>query len=140
MPRLLGIDYGSRRIGIAVCDESVRLAVGLATWMNEGATTIHRLKKFIEDDNIRLIVVGYPLTLRGEIGPKAREVDAFIEQLQAAGIPVERWDERWTTAQARRSARDAGLSEKQQRGRLDLPAAVLLLQNYLDAHPAKPDS
>jgi putative Holliday junction resolvase len=116
------------------------LAVGLATWINEGATTIRRLKKFIEEENIRLIVVGYPLTLRGEIGPKAREVDTFIQQLQTVEIPIERWDERWTTAQARRSARDAGLSEKQQRGRLDVSAAILLLQSYLDAHPERPDS
>ncbi len=140
MPRLLGVDYGSRRIGIAISDESARLAVGLATWPNQGTATVRRLAELVEDENIRLVVVGYPLTLRGEVGPKAREVDAFIHELQAAGMSIERWDERWTTAQASRSARDAGLSEKQQRGRLDLSAAILLLQSYLDACLGERDS
>jgi putative Holliday junction resolvase len=140
LPRLLGIDYGSRRIGIAISDESARLAVGLATWTNQGAATVRRLTKLVDDESVHLVVVGYPLTLRGEVGPKAREVDTFICQLQAAGMTIERWDERWTTAEASRSAREAGLSEKQQRGRLDMSAAILLLQSYLDAHLAEPGS
>lgn len=134
MPRLLGIDYGARRIGIAISDEKARLAVGRATWTYQGLRTIRQLKKLVEDENIGCVVVGYPLTLRDEVGPQAREVDRFIGRLEAAGIPVERWDERLTTRLASRSARSAGLSEKKQRGRLDTAAAILMLQSYLDAH------
>jgi putative Holliday junction resolvase len=132
--RLLGIDYGTRRIGIAISDDSERLAVGLTIWANEGAATIIRLKQLMEDKGARGVVIGYPLTLRGEIGPKAVEVDAFIHRLETAKISVERWDERWTTQEVSRAARSMGLSEKQQRGRLDMAAAIVLLQNYLDAH------
>jgi putative Holliday junction resolvase len=135
LPRLLGIDYGARRIGIALSDDAVSVAVGVGIWEQRGDETIHRLKALIEEEDIERVIVGYPLTLRGDIGPKAREVDVFIEKLEAAGIPVERWDERFTTHQARRDARDAGLSERQQRGRLDMSAAVIMLQSYLDAHP-----
>ena len=135
MPRLLGIDYGARRIGIALADDAVRVAVGVGIWAQRGAETIHRFKEFIEEEDIERVIVGYPLTLRGEIGPKAREVDVFIEKLEAVGIPVERWDERFTTHQASRDAREAGLSERKQRGRLDMSAAVLMLQSYLDTHP-----
>ncbi|MBU1706671.1 Holliday junction resolvase RuvX [bacterium] len=135
MPRLLGIDYGARRIGIALADEAVRVAVGVAIWTQLGTETIHRLKELIKEEDIERVIVGYPLTLRGEIGPKAREVDVFIEKLEAAGIPVERWDERFTTHQASHDAREAGLSERKQRGRLDMSAAVIMLQSYLDAHP-----
>ncbi|MBM3324072.1 MAG: Holliday junction resolvase RuvX [Calditrichaeota bacterium] len=138
MPRLLGIDYGTRRIGLAISDESGRLAVGLATWPNEGAATVVRLKQLMGEKDIRHVVVGYPLTLRGQVGPKAAEVDAFIHRLERVGIPVERWDERWTTQEVSRTARAAGLSEKKQRGRLDMAAAVVLLQNYLDAHLEHP--
>lgn len=138
MPRLLGIDYGTRRIGLAISDESERLAVGLATWPNEGAATIVRLKQLLEERDICCAIVGYPLTLRGQIGPKAAEVDTFIRQLEAAGIPVRRWDERWTTQEVSRTARAIGLSQKKQRGRLDMAAAIVLLQNYLDAHLENP--
>lgn len=134
MPRLLGIDYGTRRIGIAISDKEARLAVGFATWVYQGKQTIRQLGKLVEDENIHRVVVGYPLTLRGEVGPKAREVDRFIDQLEVAGISVERWDERLTTRAASQSARQAGLSDKKQRGRLDMAAAILMLQNYLDAH------
>ncbi len=135
MPRLLGIDYGARRIGIALADDAVRVAVGVGIWAQRGAETIHRFEKLIEEEDIERVIVGYPLTLRGEIGPKAREVEVFIEKLEAAGILVERWDERFTTHQASRDAREAGLSERKQRGRLDMSAAVLMLQSYLDTHP-----
>jgi len=134
LPRLLGIDYGTRRLGIAISDEEARVAVGLATWTYQGPQTIRQLKKLVEDENIHRVVVGYPLTLRGEVGPKARVVDGFIGRLEAEGISVERWDERFTTRLASQSARLAGLSEKKQRGRLDMAAAVLMLQSYLDAH------
>jgi putative Holliday junction resolvase len=134
LPRLLGIDYGTRRLGIAITDEDARVAVGLATWTYQGPQTIRQLKKLVEDENVCRVVVGYPLTLRGEVGPKARLVDSFIGRLEAEGVPVERWDERFTTRLASQSARSAGLSERKQRGRLDMPAAVLMLQSYLDAH------
>ena len=135
MSRFMGIDYGVRRIGVALADEAVRVAVGVGIWTQRGAETIHQIKDFIKEEDIDRVIVGYPLTLRGEIGPKAREVDVFIKKLEAAEIPCERWDERFTTHQASRDARDAGLSERKQRGRLDMSAAVLILQSYLDAHP-----
>jgi putative Holliday junction resolvase len=81
-----------------------------------------------------MLVVGVPLTLGGDEGPQARDVRARAERLSATvGVPVAYWDERLSTAEARRAMREAGLTEREQRGALDKVAAALILQGWLDA-------
>lgn len=135
--RLLGLDWGSKRIGVAVSDDRCRLAVGYDVWPAVDSEWIPRLHRAVSDEGIVGIIVGYPLTLRGAAGPAAREVDKFISKLTALGYSVRRWDERHTTADASRSLTKIGISQRKQRGRVDMSAAILMLQSYLDATLAR---
>jgi putative Holliday junction resolvase len=135
LSRLLGLDWGEKRTGVAVSDDRGLFAVGYAVWpTNE---LLSRLPVTVREEDIGLIVVGYPLTLRGEVGPKAREVDRFIAMLQARGYAVERWDERYTTQDASRNLSRLGISQRKQRGKIDMSAATLMLQAYLDSMHAE---
>lgn len=136
--RILGIDWGSRRIGVAISDDRKSFAVGYGVWSSDEAEFFARLEQTVRDETVELIVVGYPLTLRGEVGPKAREVDGFIKKLEQRGYSVKRWDERYTSQDASRALSRLGVSQKKQRGKLDMPAAVIMLQSYLDESRAAP--
>ncbi|HEY3294852.1 MAG TPA: Holliday junction resolvase RuvX [bacterium] len=135
MSRLLGLDWGEKRIGVAVTDDRGLFAVGYAVWPT--AELFPRLAVTVREEEIGRIVVGYPLTLRGEVGPKAREVDRFIARLVAAGYDVCRWDERYTTQDASRNLSRLGISQRKQRGKIDMSAAILMLQAYLDSMHAE---
>ena len=131
MPRYLGLDWGEKRTGVAISDDRGVLAVGYEIWPTSGLLTC--LARVVRDEAIEHIVVGYPLTLRGETGPKAKQVDRFIRDLQREGYLVTRWDERYSTQDASRALSDLGISQRRQRGRVDMSAAVLILQSYLDS-------
>jgi len=132
MSRILGLDWGSRRIGVAISDDRESFAVGYGVWSSNDADFFGQLEQTVRDENITLIVVGYPLTLRGEVGPKAQEVDRFIEKLEQRGYRTKRWDERYTSQDASNALARLGVSQKKQRGKLDMPAATIMLQSYLD--------
>jgi putative Holliday junction resolvase len=133
--RLLGLDWGEKRTGVAITDDRGAFAVGYAVWPT--SELLSRLASTVKEENIGLIVVGYPLTLRGESGPKAREVDRFIARLEAEGYSVQRGDERYTTQDASRNLSRLGISQRKQRGKLDMSAATLMLQAYLDSRHAE---
>jgi putative Holliday junction resolvase len=107
------------------------LAVGYAVWPT--ADVLAQLERVVPVEGVGRIVVGYPLTLRGQAGPQARRVDLFIRKLLQRGYAVHRWDERYTTQDASRSLSKIGISQRKQRGKVDMSAAVLMLQSYLDA-------
>jgi putative Holliday junction resolvase len=132
--RVLGIDYGSVRIGLAVTDPLRVLASGAGTVENDG-TAERKIADLIAAQDIRLIVVGMPYAPDGGKGEKAKEIDLFIERLRGlVQIPIETWDESFTSVTAHRVLRDAGARKKQrrERHRIDEMAARLLLQEYLD--------
>lgn len=137
--RLIGLDWGAKRIGVAISDDRLSLAVGYAIWPAVFPEFYHKLSAAVKADGVTEIIVGYPLTIRGEIGPKAMEVDTFIAKLESQGYVVRRWDERYTTSEAGRSLSRLGLSSRQQRGKLDMSAAILILQSYLDARALRAD-
>lgn len=116
---------------MAISDDRGALAVGYDIWPTSELLVC--LARVVRDEAVEEIVVGYPLTLRGETGPKARQVDRFIRELERNGYRVHRWDERYTSQDARRALTEAGLSQRRQRGRVDMSAAVLILQSYLDS-------
>lgn len=113
------------------------LAVGYAVWRS--ADVFSELARIVPVEEVARIVVGYPLTLRGEVGPKAQQVDLFIQQLLQRGYAVRRWDERYTTQEASRALSEIGISQRKQRGKVDMSAAVLMLQSYLDAARLGPE-
>lgn len=140
--RILGIDYGLARLGLAISDESKILASPLPTLSAAKKTeeTVKRLVQELEriererESTIQSIVIGLPLMMSGKTGFIADEVKHFATLLeQAVTIPIILWDERLTTVQAERSLREANLSRKKRSKVVDTVAAVIILQNYLDA-------
>jgi putative Holliday junction resolvase len=140
MGRLLGIDYGERRIGLAVSDPTGTIAQPLPPLLRRRGKRppLARLVTLAREHDVAAFVVGWPLDLEGEEGPRAAEVRRFAERLGArAGLPVHLWDERLSTARAERFLREMGIhsTESRAKGRADTLAALLILQAYLDANP-----
>ena len=134
MSRILGIDWGEKRIGLALSDPLGIIATGLSTVEKKpGFDLISYIKQLIAEQEIAKIILGFPKNMDGSVGPKGKEVLAFKESLEKAiDIPVILWDERLTTVSAQRSLREAEVKTKKGKKFLDKIAAVLILQNYLD--------
>lgn len=140
--RLIGIDYGVARIGIACSDECKVIASPLETIQvdRKAKQTVAQVLAHLEDHRkrygyqIEKIVVGMPLMMSGKSGLMADEVKNFIDLLQKSlpDVPVIAWDERLTTVLAERSMREAQMTRKKRSQQVDKVAAVLILQSYLD--------
>lgn len=134
MERILGLDWGKRRIGVALSDALGITAQPVAVWANKDEKDIaDKIIQLIDKDDIQRIVVGCPLHLKGTEGKSAAQVEQFVERLERyIQIPVILWDERLTSVQAHRSLRQMEVKPSKNKGQVDVIAAVLLLQNYLD--------
>jgi len=132
--RLLGLDVGARRIGIAVSDPQGMIASPLRVLDRKETTDpIGDIITEAQRLEVEGIIVGMPLTLRGEMGPAAQLMQEFIDKLRARSpVPVETIDERLTTKVAERDMIDAGMSREGRRETIDKVAAALILQRYLD--------
>jgi len=132
--RILALDHGTVRIGVAVSDELGMLAHPLDPLPAEPAAGMLRaLETLIREREIALILVGLPRNMDGSRGPAVEKVEAFVHWLrESIAIPVRTWDERLTTLQAHRMLAESGKREKERRGRVDSSAAAVLLQSYLD--------
>ncbi len=132
--RILGLDVGERRIGVAVSDPLGLTAQGLAVWTRRREEEdLAYLHKLIREYEVERVVVGLPVRTDGQEGPEAAGVRAFGQRLAAAtGVPVEWWDERFTTAAAQRALLAADLSRRRRRAVVDQVAAALMLQAYLE--------
>ncbi len=134
--RIIGIDYGDSRIGMAVSDPFGWTASGLDTIINKGCdeAVIDAIKEVCMKYDAGKIVVGYPKNMDGSLGPRAEKTEAFIEKLKkAVGLEVIRWDERLTTVTAQKTMLDMGLSPSRNKGMVDRLAAIHILQSYLDS-------
>ncbi len=135
--RTMGLDYGERRIGVAISD-----AFG---WTAQGSEVID--KKLVKDELGRIeelvklhevdsIIVGLPKNMNGTIGPSGENCIAFAERIkQKLGLPVQLWDERLTTVAAERTLLEADVSRSKRKQVIDKMAAAILLQSYLDSKP-----
>jgi putative Holliday junction resolvase len=134
-PRVLGLDVGSRRIGIAISDPLGLTAQGLPTLQRQNKRLdFEQLAKIINDYQISEIVVGYPLRLSGMEGVQSEKMQLFAEELRKKfGLPVHLWDERLTSTQANRLLRETDLSIKKRGQAVDRMAAILILQNWMEA-------
>jgi putative holliday junction resolvase len=138
MPRILGVDYGERRIGLALSDPTAMIASPLPTLARRKGKRppIAPLTRLIEEHEVEEVVVGLPLTLEGDDSDWTREVREFADALQQrSGRPVSLQDERMTSVRAERAVRSLGMNRarREQKERIDAAAAVLILQAYLDA-------
>ena len=132
---LLGIDYGTVRIGLAISDEDGILALPLETV--EQPRPIERIRQIASERNVRTVVLGMPRNMDGTFGPKAVEVRNFAERLRnEAGLEVRFYDERLTTQATERLLRERDLSHKRRKQLVDKLAAQQILQGYLDMQSA----
>jgi putative Holliday junction resolvase len=131
--RILGVDFGSKRIGLALSDP-LRILASAYSVVENDENVWEALSAVIRKENVDLAVVGMPLTLKGEQGGKAREVQRFVEEFRRRlEIEVVCWDERFTTAMAGRFRLASGIGRKARRtSRLDAASAAILLQEFLD--------
>ena len=138
MPRILGIDYGERRIGLALSDPLGMIAQALPTLMRRRGKRppVAELERLVAEREVDAIVVGLPLDEHGEESEWTTEVRQFGEKLGArTSLPVHFVDERMTSARAERVIRESGLSrtKREEKDRVDATAAVLILQAHLDS-------
>lgn len=134
--RVLGLDLGDARIGVAISDPERRLALPLGT-VNVGRPPgeLKAIAALVEENEVTLVVVGHPRSMSGGAGPAALKAEAFAEALRASvGRPVELQDERLTTVQAERELRRAGVKGRDARAVVDQTAASHILQAWLDSH------
>jgi putative holliday junction resolvase len=134
--RILGLDVGSRRIGIAVSDPLGITAQGLDTLQRRNKKhDFGQLERLIRDYAVMEIVVGFPLRMSGAEGTQAGKMRVFAEDLRHRfGLPVHLWDERLTSAEANRLLHETELSIQKRGQAVDRMAAVLILQGWMEAH------
>jgi putative Holliday junction resolvase len=133
----MALDIGEARIGVAMSDPDGRVATPHSVLDARASDLRRKLGRLAVDYEVELIVVGMPLTLGGAQGPQGAHVREVATALAGSlGLPLEFCDERLSSAQARRSLRESGMSEQEMRGRVDMVAASLVLQSYLDAQQA----
>lgn len=133
--RVLGIDHGSKRMGLALSDELGMIAQPLGFLPAEPfAEFLDQLRTILRDKQVEQVVVGLPRNMDGSFGPAALTVQSFVAALRdAITIPVRTWDERLSSAQANRALIHAGVRRQNRKGKVDQVAAAILLQSYLDA-------
>src|SRR6478752_245474 len=132
--KVLGIDLGEARIGLAVSDDLGMLAHPLETIAVKQTDPIRRIQEVVARDQITRIILGLPRNMDGTYGPAAEKTRAFAEKLKAAvPCPVQLWDERLTSVAAQRALHESGRNVKQSRPVIDQVAAQMILQGWLDS-------
>lgn len=135
LKRILALDYGKKRIGLAVTDGLGITAQGLDTLERTRVRDdIQQLAKLAHEREVELLLFGDPVHLSGEAGTASKGVREFADRLQrASGIPVSFWDERLTSFEAHEVLNEMGIPRDQRKGKVDRIAAVLLLRSYMEA-------
>jgi len=132
--RILALDHGTRRVGVAVSDELQMIAQPLEYIAPEPfGGFLKRLKEILHEKEASLILVGMPRNMDGSYGPAALKVQEFVAALKnALTLPIKTWDERLTTVQAQKFLIQGGVRRDQRKQKVDKTAAAILLQSYLD--------
>ena len=135
--RIMALDVGARRIGVAVSDPLRITAQGLDTIQRQNKRRdLEALRRLLSEYQIREVVVGLPLRLSGAEGTQSEKMRLFADDLHRHfGVIVHLWDERWTSTEANRLLRETDLSIEKRAKAVDRMAATLILQSWLEAHP-----
>ena len=140
MQRILGIDHGDARVGLALSDELGMFAHPLETVEVKRTEPIARILEVMKREKVKTIILGMPRNMDGSYGPAAEKVKAFAEKLKAgSGCEVKFWDERMTSVAAQRSLHESGRKTKDSRKVIDQVAAQMILQGYLDSQAVFPE-
>jgi putative Holliday junction resolvase len=137
--RIVGLDVGERRIGVAVADEGVRVALPVAVVeRSELPADLDAIARLVQEQGAEAVVIGLPISLDGSLGSQAEAVKAFGQDLAARlSLPIEYWDERLSSVEAQRRLASAGHRGPKAKARLDAAAAAIVLQSYLDAQASR---
>jgi putative Holliday junction resolvase len=132
--RILALDHGSKRIGVAMSDETKTIAQPLEYILAEPfADFLVRLKKILVEKEINLILIGQPRNMDGSYGPAAQKVETFVSVLKTViTVPIKMWDERLTSSQANKILIQGNVRRDKRKEKVDKMAAAILLQSYLD--------
>jgi putative Holliday junction resolvase len=132
--RIIGVDFGDRRTGLAVSDPFGWTAQGVETVVGNKDAVIGRIYDLANQYGVDSIVVGYPINMSGSAGARAIATEQFAAKLEErTGVKVIKWDERLTTVLASKTMRATGSKPKKGKGDIDIVSAVLILQSYLDS-------
>jgi putative Holliday junction resolvase len=133
--RILALDLGRKRIGLALSDELGITAQGLKTLERQGRRDdIDFLRKLTVENHVTLILLGDPLHMSGERSRQGDYTREFARELEyKTGLPIRFWDERWTSREAERTLRGSGIAHEERKPAIDRLSAVILLQSYLDS-------
>jgi putative holliday junction resolvase len=136
--RILALDPGTKRIGVAVSDELKMIATPLTYIPAEPfGGFLARLKDLVRAKEIELILIGMPRNMDGSYGPAALKVQEFVAELkEVIGVPIKTWDERLTSAMANRFLLEGNVRRDKRKEKVDKMAAAILLQSYLDSRDA----
>jgi putative Holliday junction resolvase len=132
--RILALDHGTKRIGVAVSDETKTIALPLEYIPAEPfAPFLERLKFLLREKEVDLVLIGQPRNMDGSYGPAAQKVETFVGVLKTAiTIPIKMWDERLTSTMANRAMIQGNVRRDKRKEKVDAMAAAILLQSYLD--------
>jgi putative Holliday junction resolvase len=131
--RVLGLDLGDARIGVAISDDARRMAVPLGTIRTGAPADVRAIADLIREHGVTLVVVGHPLLLSGEAGERAHHAERFAAAIgEALDVPVLLQDERLSTVEAGRALRESGASGRDRRRTIDRSAATVILEAWLD--------
>ena len=132
--RILALDVGDKRIGIALSDETQMIATPHSVYTRVGwGPDVKHIQKLYEENEAVLVVCGLPKNMDGSVGFQAEKVKSFAEQLKKAGLPVAFQDERLSTVSAHQALIEGGMRRDERKGTVDKVAAAVILQSYLDA-------
>ncbi len=133
--RILALDLGKKRIGLALSDELGLTAQGLKTMEREGRRDdVETLRRMAVESGVALFLIGDPVHMSGEAGRQSAYTREFARELEyKTGLPVKFWDERWTSREAERTLRGSGIAHHERKPAIDRLSAVILLQSYLDS-------
>ena len=134
MKRILGIDYGDVRVGLAISDPLCITAQGIDNLVinNSDKNFIKGIRKLIQGYDVEVVVIGYPKNMDGTPSKKSEKIDSLIPLLEELGVRVEKWDERLTTVSAYKTMRELNISQKNKNTFADKLAATYILEGYLN--------
>jgi len=144
MIRIMGLDFGSKTVGVAISDPLGLTAQGIEIIRRESENklrrTLERIEELIREYEVTSLVLGFPKNMNNTIGERAEKTLAFKEMLERrTGLTVTMWDERLTTVAANRALMEGGVRRENRKEYVDMIAAVYILQGYLDSHGREKD-
>ena len=135
MGRLLAIDYGARRVGLALSDPLKMIASPYRTIINKNNTIlIEEIERIITAEDVELTIIGLPLGMAGQKTEQTKKVEEFVDKLTDRGVIIKYEDERWSSVAAKRSMKEQNIKSGYNKDLVDQTAAAIFLQQYLDRH------